>query len=300
MKAETQKKLARLVVYFAGVAVATFIGLLLTDHLIGRYQTPLDKALAKSLEEAVQTDAQVSIELTAERDRQTNWSMKRDSRNLMYGYCLLAAAALFLVSMNWRKSFEEEPLVPLESIVGSREGSSYRSRRLAPAQRNQEAEAAFEIDLSFVEEIISREGRGKDAAIAILRGIQTTYGYLPDEALRKVCEETEISPAQIAGTSTFYSQFRLSPVGKHIVKLCHGTACHVSGVGQVTDELRRHLSIGPGEDTDPTRSFTLEKVACLGCCSLAPVMMIDDETVGRLTPASACGAIDSHYSRKTK
>jgi NADH:ubiquinone oxidoreductase subunit E len=156
------------------------------------------------------------------------------------------------------------------------------------------------INLDFVDEIISREGQGKDAAVPILRAIQAHYGYLPDEALGKVCENTEITPAQIAGTSTFYAQFRLSPVGKHIVKLCHGTACHVSGIGPITDELRRQLAIAPDEDTDPSRLYTLEKVACLGCCSLAPVMMIDNETAGRLTPASACQALSNFELKRSE
>ena len=118
-------------------------------------------------------------------------------------------------------------------------------------------------------------------------------GYrLPDEALQRVCELTEITPAQIAGTSSFYAQFRRSPVGKHVVRVCHGTACHVSGARQITDELRRHLQIPDGEDTDRDRMFTIDEVACFGCCSLAPVMMVDEHTAGNLTPTTACDALD--------
>ena len=127
----------------------------------------------------------------------------------------------------------------------------------------------------------------REAAIPVLQAIQDHYRYLPDAALRRLCTLTEITPAQIAGASTFYARFRHSPVGEHLVRLCHGTACHVAGVGHVDDELRRRLAIPPGADTDPQRRFTLEPVACLGCCSLAPVMMIGDETAGHLTPATA-------------
>ena len=101
------------------------------------------------------------------------------------------------------------------------------------------------------------------------------------------------TPAQIAGTSSFYAQFRRSPVGRHVVRVCHGTACHVAGAEQITQELRRHLDIAPDADTDPRRLFTVDAVACLGCCSLAPVMMIEEDTVGRLTPASARQALDA-------
>ena len=136
-----------------------------------------------------------------------------------------------------------------------------------------------------------REGRGKEAAIILLQAIQSHYRYLPDEALRRLCELTEITPAEVAGTSSFYGQFRRSPVGKHVVRVCHGTACHVAGARQITEELRRHLRIPEGADTDADRLFTVDEVACLGCCSLAPVLTADGHTSGRLTPATACDAL---------
>ena len=126
----------------------------------------------------------------------------------------------------------------------------------------------------------------------MLQAIQQHYRYLPDEALRRLCEITEITPAEIAGTSSFYGQFRRSPVGKHIVRVCHGTACHVAGARQITEELRRHLRIPEGADTDANRMFTIEEVACLGCCSLAPVLMVDEQTAGRLTPSRASAACE--------
>jgi len=147
------------------------------------------------------------------------------------------------------------------------------------------------LDLSFVEQMVSKIGRGKESAIPLLQAIQTHYRYLPDEALRRVCELTEITSAEIAGTSSFYGQFRRSPVGEHIVRVCHGTACHVSGARQITEELRRYLAIPDGEDTDAARLFTLDEVACLGCCSLAPVLMVDGRAAGKLTPATACDAL---------
>ena len=98
---------------------------------------------------------------------------------------------------------------------------------------------------------------------------------------------SEITAAQIAGVASFYARFRRTPVGEHLVRVCHGTACHVAGARHVDDELRRRLEIPPGADTDPRWRFTLEPVACVGCCSLAPVIMVGDETAGRLTPATA-------------
>ena len=133
---------------------------------------------------------------------------------------------------------------------------------------------------AFVDETVSRIGRGKDAVIPILQALQEHYRYLPEPALRRVCEVSQITPAQIWGIATFYDQFRHRPVGKHIVHVCHGTACHVTGADRVEEALRRHLGIVPGEDTDPEGRFTIEPVACLGCCTLAPVVKLDQVTKG--------------------
>lgn len=147
-------------------------------------------------------------------------------------------------------------------------------------------------NLQFVEETVRRLGRGKDAVIPILQAVQEHYRYLPEPALRRVCELSEITPAQIWGIATFYDQFRHSPVGKHVVHVCHGTACHVTGADRVEEALRRHLGIKPGEDTDPERRFTIEPVACLGCCTLAPVVRLDQVTTGLVDTDKVPSVID--------
>ena len=153
--------------------------------------------------------------------------------------------------------------------------------------------ASDALDLAVVDQLVARHGRTVESAIPILQAIQERFRYLPDEALRRVCETTSITPAQIAGTSSFYAGFRRSPVGRHVVRVCHGTACHVAGADVITDELRRHVRMESGQDTDPARRFTIDKVACVGCCSLAPVLMVGEETAGRLTPASARQLLDA-------
>ena len=135
----------------------------------------------------------------------------------------------------------------------------------------------------IVDEAVAEFGREPSAVIAILQRLQQHYRYLPEAALRRVCELTDITPAAIAGVSTFYSQFRHKPVGRHVISVCHGTACHVKGSELIQDALARVLKIGQGEDTDPDGVFTIERVACLGCCTLAPVIKIDDVTYGHLT-----------------
>ena len=148
-----------------------------------------------------------------------------------------------------------------------------------------------DLDLSFVDETVERLGRRTEAVIPILQALQSHYRYLPREALERVCALTDVTRATIEGVSTFYTQFRHHPVGKHIISVCHGTACHVKGSELIQESLERHLKIPHGGDTDPDGLFTIEKVACLGCCTLAPVMLIDNLTYGRLTSSRIPEAI---------
>ena len=125
----------------------------------------------------------------------------------------------------------------------------------------------------------------KGSLIAILQEAQEIYGYLPTELLMYISKETGIKPAKIMGVVSFYTQFRRKPVGKHVIMLCQGTACHVLGSAAIERTITEHLGIGDGETT-PDGIFTLMNAACLGCCSLAPVMMINNETYGNLTAES--------------
>jgi NADH-quinone oxidoreductase subunit E len=146
--------------------------------------------------------------------------------------------------------------------------------------------AVSDLDLSVVSDAIARNGEDQDAIIPILLDLQDEYGYLPIEAMQEVTERTDITPDQIYGVATFYAQFRLEPLGEHIVRVCHGTSCHVRGIVGITDTISDLLQLD-GEGTTEDGTFTLEKVACLGCCSLSPVMMIDDQVFGGLTRRKA-------------
>ena len=146
--------------------------------------------------------------------------------------------------------------------------------------------------LSFVENTVAKLGTGPEKLIPILQAIQTAYRYLPEEALRHVCKITEIKAGDIEGVASFYSQFRRKPVGRHIISICHGTACHVKGAELIDDALRRRLKLDADEDTDADGVFTMQPVACLGCCTLAPVMQIDGITYGHLTAESVPRALE--------
>lgn len=127
------------------------------------------------------------------------------------------------------------------------------------------------------------EWRGvKGNVIPLLQKTQDIYGYLPEEAMRQIAGATGMSPSEIYGVATFYAQFRFTPMGKHIMKVCHGTACHVQGADTLDTVVESRLGVAPGNNTADGK-FTIERVACLGCCSLAPVVMIDGEVYGRLT-----------------
>lgn len=157
-----------------------------------------------------------------------------------------------------------------------------------------------DMDLSFLEQTIERLGHGKQALIPILQAIQEHYRYLPRECMEYVCAVTEITPSDIVGVSTFYNQFRHEPVGEHIVHVCTGTACHVKGANLILDAFRLHLGIKPEEDTDKDGKFTIQKVACLGCCTLAPVVQIDDATYGHLTPSMIPDVLEDFLGRTGK
>jgi NADH-quinone oxidoreductase subunit E len=140
------------------------------------------------------------------------------------------------------------------------------------------------VDLSLIDHLLEKYRTKKGNMIPILQGTQEIYGYIPREAFLKISEVTGLKLSEMYGVATFYAQFRLNPVGKHIIKVCHGTACHVQNANSITDALQESLGVKDGETTED-RFFTLESVACLGCCSLAPVMMISNETFGKLTKA---------------
>jgi NADH-quinone oxidoreductase subunit F len=138
-----------------------------------------------------------------------------------------------------------------------------------------------DIDILEIDRIVAEVGRDAASVIPVLQAVQKTFKYLPEEALRRVCEISDITPAQIEGVSSFFSQFRRTPVGKHMISVCDGTACHVKGSVAVYDSVLHALGIKEG-DTDADGLFTVQKVACLGCCTLAPAVQIDETTYGHV------------------
>jgi NADH-quinone oxidoreductase subunit E len=151
-------------------------------------------------------------------------------------------------------------------------------RRAVP---NDPAEAQPACDLEQVA-LIVEEGDAHGNLIALLQRTQNEFGYVPEDAVKEISRLTGVPASRIYGILTFYAQFSTVPSGRHKIFVCHGTACHVAGATRVTDALAQELDVGDGEST-PDMQFKLGSVACMGACSQAPVMRIDEETYGNLT-----------------
>jgi NADH-quinone oxidoreductase subunit E len=162
--------------------------------------------------------------------------------------------------------------------------------RIERIKKHKEYQINDKVDLSLIDALIAKYNGKKGNLIPILQGTQQTFGYIPNEAFVKIADETGLKLSDMYGVATFYAQFRLKPVGKYIIKVCHGTACHVQNANLITEALQEYLEVLDGETTDD-RLFTLESVACLGCCSLAPAMMISDDTFAKLTGKEAVNIV---------
>lgn len=139
-----------------------------------------------------------------------------------------------------------------------------------------------------LQSILANYKKGDDTAlIAILQRVQSELGYVPPEAIFAISKVTGVPPAEVFGVLSFYAQFRLTPLGKHHCKVCRGTACHVRGAPAILNSVRDELGMEAGSDTTRDCLFTLEEIACFGACSLAPVVVLDEHTYGRMTPARA-------------
>lgn len=149
------------------------------------------------------------------------------------------------------------------------------------------------VSLLKLDAIIDKHRTNPGSLIPILQEAQEVYGYLSEEILEHISRIGGFKLSQVYGVVSFYGQFRLEPHGKHIIKVCHGTACHVGGASEIMQSLSDGLGVDEGETTKD-RKFTLESVACLGCCSLAPVMMVGEKTYGRLTSKLARDVIHEY------
>lgn len=139
--------------------------------------------------------------------------------------------------------------------------------------------------------VLDRHGRDKGDLIAILQAVHSEAGYLSEDSIRVLARELRVSEHDVFGTASFYAQFKFTKPGRHIIRVCAGTACFVGGGDVILEAAKSKLGILPGETTEDG-AFSLERVACLGCCALAPVMTVDDEVHGKTSPAKFARVVD--------
>lgn len=154
-----------------------------------------------------------------------------------------------------------------------------------------------EVDLSLMDAIFEKYRGQEGALIPILQRAQGIYGYLPPEVLQLVAERLGVALGKVYGVATFYSQFYLEPRGRHVLRLCDGTACHVKGTTRLMTAMEEEYGIRPGETTDDGE-LTLEVVYCLGSCALAPVAVLDEQVMGRLRPEKLSKQVSNHISSR--
>ena len=151
-----------------------------------------------------------------------------------------------------------------------------------------------DIDWGRLEAIIDKH-RGDWALIPLLQDIQETLGYIPEESIETIAEALNLFPSQVQGVISFYAGLSLKPKGKYVIRVCRGTACHVKGAEKVMDVLREKLNIDIGESTDDM-NFSLEEVRCIGACSLAPAVVVNEETYGQVKPKQVSTILKQHES----
>jgi NADH-quinone oxidoreductase subunit E len=146
--------------------------------------------------------------------------------------------------------------------------------------------------------ILDKHGRKASRLVPILQAVQEEYRYLPKEVLTYVATALDVSPARVFGVATFYSHFAIEPKGKHIVRLCDGTACHVKDSIPILDAIRKRLGLEGKRTTTADMLFTVETVACLGACGLAPVVVVDDQVHGQMTPEGGVKLIEEVIAKE--
>ena len=286
---------------------------LFSVYLHARIVDPEITSRVEALKEQGMEDPGVQDILQPLLEKQYQSLERRRHEYDLGGMVLLVSIGLFLVWIRWlRPGPGEWTALPnwiarrmsagvdteireAPAVLRARSESGIRSVEtpspLAADILGKASEAPEVLDLAPVDSILQTEGHSPESVIPILQSVQSHYRYLPDEVLRYISRKGDLSPAQIAGVSTFYTQFRHKPVGKHIIRVCVGTACHVSGATEVGNELKRCLNISDDTGTDPAGQFTIERVACIGSCSLAPIITIDDSIYGHMSALSAADTL---------
>ncbi|MCO6047335.1 NAD(P)H-dependent oxidoreductase subunit E [Aeoliella sp. ICT_H6.2] len=270
---------------------------LLVDHLHWqRYYGPSQEALSQA-EAAAQLDQDANDRYEQLVEQQTTKSLRFERRERVLGIIALVAAGAFVLFL--RHPAPAKPALPHTLADCMPKRGDEEALPTAPVPETVPTSSPPPVDLEPVAEIVQQEGGEAHRLIPLLHAVQAEYRYLPQPVLDELCKQTDITPAQLAGVASFYTKFRTKPCGKHLVQLCRGTACHVAGADRVLEEMRRGLGIAPGQDTDPNGQATVETVGCLGCCSLAPAVQVDENILANVKVEDLPEIID-HCQDKPK
>ncbi len=309
MKSTITESAARIVRPWAVAVLTVAVGILAIDRGMEFSQAEVDAERLRTVEDAAREDAAAAEAFEAEVERQTAKSLQHHRRQGKAGITAILAAGVCVALFKRRQT--QPPTVP--QIVASavtrratRADAEASAVALSPA-----ASSVPRVDLTSVEQMVEQIGSAPQHLIPLLHAINHHYHYLPPSALVRLAEITRIPQPQITGVASFYAQFRSLPRGQHVLQVCRGTACHVAGADRVLEELRRELGIPVGQDTDPAGVATIEAVGCLGCCTLAPVVAVDERIEGHVSVAGlprlvewgrgACSSsdIDCHAALRT-
>jgi NADH-quinone oxidoreductase subunit E len=167
-----------------------------------------------------------------------------------------------------------------------------------PSQKAATKNSTTPAQFSRISHILEKHGRKPSRLVPILQEVQEEYRYLPPDVLSFVARSLNVSPARVFGVATFYAHFAIKPKGKHLVRLCDGTACHVKDSIPILDAIHKKLGVTAKQPTTPDLLFTVETVACLGACGLAPVVVIDDQVHGAMTPEKTIAALDAVIAKE--
>ena len=160
------------------------------------------------------------------------------------------------------------------------------------------ARSGVEAEKAALDRVIKKYRKQKGALIPILQEAQDELGFLSEDSLAYIAKKTRRTLAQVYGVATFFTQFRLEPIGRHLVRICHGTACHVGGAVDIDAAVCGHLELPEEGGTTPDKEFTVEKVVCVGACSLAPIMLVEGVAHGRLDSEKARNVIKGYQKRQ--
>jgi len=271
----------------AAMTLLAAIVVLLVDWAVGTRTSRTFADRMEQIEDEARDDPAAAARFDEEAETQTAVSLRRRQRQHYAGVTALISAAVGIALLKVSKP--SLPAVPrnVTDAVASRSHSQPEvndddagGSRSETSNSGSETVVAAPVDLSPLGAMVERIGSEQRHLVPLLHAVNEHYHFLPPPALQQLAQLTGIPYDQVFGVASFYPRFRMRPRGKHLVQVCRGTACHVAGADHILEELRRELNIPVGEDTDPAGNATIEAVGCLGCCTLAPVVEVDDQIEG--------------------